>query len=89
MKIYQRAKGAKRFGTITLAWEISQGEYQCTNTAYCLFEGAIQPSIVDNILNGDRRILQVLKRVHEDEIEDDVIEVQMLHLIEKHKEYSD
>lgn len=48
--------------------------------AYCLFEGAVKPPIVNNILYGDGRVLQVLKGVHKDEIKDDVIEVQMLDL---------
>lgn len=50
--------------------------------AYRLFEGAVEPPIVDNILYGDGRILEVLKGVHEDEIKDDVIEVQMFDLID-------
>lgn len=33
-----------------------------------LFEGAVEPAVVDHVLDGDRWVLQVLKRVHQDEV---------------------
>ena len=43
-------------------------------------EGAVEPAVVHNVLDGDRWILQVLKRIHQDEVQHDVVEVQVLHL---------
>lgn len=54
-----------------------------------LFEGRVEPTIVDNVLDGDGRILQVLKWVHQDEVQHDVIEVQVFHLVRRNNMQSD
>lgn len=48
---------------------------------HSLLEGAVEPAVVDHILDGDWWILQVLKRVHQDEVQHYVIEVQVLYLV--------
>jgi hypothetical protein len=50
---------------------------------HCLFEGAVQPTVVDHILNGHGRIFKVLKGVHEDKVQHYVIEIQVLDLAKK------
>ena len=52
---------------------------------HCLFEGAVQPTVVDHILNGHGRVFKVLKGVHEDKVQDYVIEIQVLDLAKKLK----
>ena len=52
----------------------------CTST-HCLLEGAVEPAVVDHVLDGDGWILQVLERVHQDEVQHNIIEVQVLHLV--------
>lgn len=47
------------------------------------FEGAVEPAVVDHVLNGDGRVFQVLKGVHKDEVQDYVIEIQVLDLANK------
>lgn len=48
-------------------------------------EGAVQPAVVDHILDGDWWILQVLKWIHQDEVQHYVIEVQVFHLVRINK----
>lgn len=48
-----------------------------------LLEGAVEPAVVDHVLDGDWWILQVLKRVHQDEVQHYIIEVQVLHLVRR------
>lgn len=42
---------------------------------HCLLEGAVEPAVVDHVLDGDGWILQVLEGVHQNEIQHDVVEV--------------
>lgn len=53
---------------------------------HCLLEGAVEPAVVDHVLDGDGWILQVLEGVHQNEIQHDVVEVQMLHLVKNVKQ---
>lgn len=48
-----------------------------------LLEGAVEPAVVDHVLDGDWWILQVLERVHQDEVQHNIIEVQVLHLVRR------
>lgn len=60
--------------------KVSITDYQNDIFAHRLLEGAVEPAVVDHVLDGDRRVLQVLKRVHQDEVQHYVIEVQVLDL---------
>lgn len=51
-----------------------------SNAPHRFLKGAVEPAVVDHVLDGDRWILQVLKGVHQDEVQHYVIEVQVLHL---------
>lgn len=50
-----------------------------------LLKRAVEPAVVDHILDGDGWILQILKRVHQDEVQHDVIEVQVPDLVRRTK----
>lgn len=43
-------------------------------------ERAVEPAVAEHVLDGDGGILQVFERVHQDKVQNDVIEVQVFHL---------
>lgn len=49
-------------------------------STYCFFERAVEPTIVYHILDRYWWILEIFKWIHEDEVKNDVIKVQMLYL---------
>lgn len=48
--------------------------------AHRLFKGAVEPAVVDHVLDRYGRVFQVLEGIHQDEVQDDVVEVQMPNL---------
>lgn len=43
-------------------------------------ERAVEPAVAEHVLDGDGWILQVFERVHQDKVQNYVIEVQVFHL---------
>lgn len=60
--------------------DLSLGFVQSSGPTYGFFEGTVEPAVIDHVLDGDGGALQVLKGIHEDEVEDDVVKVQVLYL---------
>lgn len=48
--------------------------------AYCLLETIGEPSVVDDSGDGGGRMLQVVKSIHEDEVQNNVVERKALDL---------